>query len=83
MPSSDLLCLFAFERAAQERASDRYHLQSCVVSPPDRRPAQMAKRLLGRHWLACLSPPPDLAGKGVLSIEDWKQRAEGASFGAA
>ncbi|GAX80452.1 hypothetical protein CEUSTIGMA_g7891.t1 [Chlamydomonas eustigma] len=43
---------------------------------PDRNSLQsVAKRMLGRNWHTCLKPPPDLAGKGVLSIDDWKSRA--------
>ena len=54
-----------------------------LMHDPPSLSAQMAKRLLGRHWQSCLSPPPDLTGMVVLSLQDWHQRASVAQGGGA
>lgn len=38
--------------------------------------ASLGRKLLGRRWQALLGRnQPELADKGVLTIDDWKQRA--------
>ena len=39
-------------------------------------PKELGAKMLGRNWQALLSAPPDLTGKGILSIEEWQQRAQ-------